>query len=137
MKFSLPQYNGKDYLVLTIVIVPFTLAVNSIIFGSRYFTTGVIFFPATFITAFLLAIEFFCCGLLALALKKRLPHEEQTPLRLFLMILFFVGLSGVFLLTVFHGYEAFPSFNYSYSEKRFIWAYVSMAIINIFLTLLM
>ena len=137
MKFRLPQYNGKDYLVLAIVIVPFTLAVNSIIFGSRYFTNGNIFFPTTFITALLLALEFTLCGMLALIVRKRMPHEEQTPKRLFLMVVCFVGLSGIFLLTVFHGYEMFSSFDYTYNEKRFIWAYVSLAIVNIFLTLVM
>src|SRR5829696_4926268 len=136
MKIRLPQYSGKDYLVLAIVIIPFSLALNSIIFGSRYFTNGAIFFPSTFITAFVFCLDFIICGALAMILKKRMPHEEQTPRRLFLMILCFVALSGTFLLTVFHGYEVFTSFSYTFNEKGFIWAYVSMAIVNIFLTLL-
>ena len=135
MKIRLPQYSGKDYLVLTIVILPLTIALNSIIFGSRYFT-GNIFLLATVLTALIFSIDFTICGALALLLKRRMPDEEQTPRRLFLMIVCFVALSGLFLLTVFHGYETLPSFNYTFNEKGFIWAYVSMAIINIFLTLL-
>lgn len=136
MKFRLPQYSGKDYLVLAIVILPFTFALNSILFGGRYFTQWPIFLPATFITGVIFSIDFTLCGIIALMLKRRMPDEEDTPRRLFLMIVCFVTLSGIFLLSVFHGYELIPSFNYTYNEKGFIWAYMSMAIVNIFLTML-
>jgi sensor histidine kinase YesM len=136
MKIRLPQYSGKDYLVLAIVILPLTLALNSIIFGARYFTEGTIFIPSTILTALIFSIDFIICGAIALLLKRRMPDEDQTSKRLFFMIVCFIALSGIFLLTAFHGYEVFRSFNYSFNEKGFIWAYVSMAIINIFLTLL-
>jgi len=135
MKIKLPQYSGKDYLVLAITILPLTLSINSIIFGSRYFTLARIFFTATIFTAILFCIDFIICGFLALWLKKRMPAEEQTPRRLFYMIACFIALSGILLLTLFNGYELFPSFDYTFNEKGFIWAYVGMAIINIFLTL--
>jgi two-component system, LytTR family, sensor kinase len=137
MQIRLPQYSGKDYLVLAIVILPLTLALNSVIFGGRYFTTGIIFFPATLITAAIFCIDFIACGFIAIQMKNRMPDEDQTSRRLFLMITSFVGITGVVLLSVFHFYELFPSYNYTFNEKGFIWAYVSMAIINIFLTLLM
>ena len=137
MQLKLPQYSGKDYLVLAITILPITLAINSIIFGSRYFTQAGIFFTATLLTAIIFSIDFTLCGFVATSLKKRMPDEKQTPRRLFYMIVCFVTFSGIFLLTVFHGYEIFSSFHYSFNEKGFIWAYVSMAIMNIFLTLVM
>lgn len=136
MRVRLPQYSGKDYLVLAIVIMPFTFALNAVLFGSRYFTQWHIFLPATVITASLFIVDFILCGALGLMLRKRMPAEEDTPRRLFLMIVSFITLSGIFLLSVFHGYELFPSFDYSYKEEGFIWTYVSMAIVNIFLTLL-
>lgn len=134
---KLPQYSGKDYLVLGIVLGPVTLAVNSFIFGSRYFSDGAIFMPATLITALLFCFQFTLCGAIAMMLKRRMPDERETPRRLFLMITTFVGLSGVVLLTLFNGYELFPTFHYRFNESGFIWAYGSMAILNIFLTLLM
>lgn len=134
---QLPQYSGKDYFVLAITILPITLALNSIIFGGRYFTQAPVFFVATLLTAVVFCIDFIVCGLIAMSLKKRMPLEEQTSLRLFYMIGCFVLLSGLFLYTVFNGYEIFSSFNYTFNEKGFIWAFLGMAIINIFFTLLM
>jgi two-component system LytT family sensor kinase len=135
MKIKLPQYSGKDYMVLAITILPLTIALNSIIFGGRYFTQGNIFFTATIFTAILFCIDFTICGFIAMWLKKRMPAEEQTPRRLFYMIACFIALSGILLVTLFNGYEVFGSFNYIFNERGFIWAYVGMAIINIFLTL--
>jgi LytS/YehU family sensor histidine kinase len=64
-----------------------------------------------------------------------MPDDEQTSRRLFYMITCFVCFSGLLLVTIFNVYELFPSFHYSFNEKGFIWAYVGMAIMNIFLTL--
>jgi sensor histidine kinase YesM len=135
MKLKLPQYSGKDYVVLAATLLPLTIALNSILFGSSYFMNWKIFLTATFLTAFIFSIDFIICGAIAMMLKKRMPEEEQTPRRIFLMIVSFIALSGIFLVTIFNGYELFPSFNYTFNEKGFIWAYVSMAIMNIFLTL--
>lgn len=137
MRLALPQYSGKDYAVLAAVILPFTVAVNGVVFGGEYFTNGNVFLTATPLTGVLLSIEFVACGAIAVLLKARMPRESQTTQRLFLMISCFVLLSGVFLLTIFHGYELFPSFNYTFNEKGFVWAYVCMTIVNIFLTLVM
>lgn len=137
MRFRFPQYSGKDYIVLGIIILPFTLALNSVIFGARYFTQPEIFWPTTLLTAFVFSIDFVLCSAIAAFLKKRMPAEEQTNQRLVYMIICMVALSGFFLLTVFHGYELFASFQYTFNEKGFIWSYMGMAIINIFLAILM
>ena len=136
MNLPLPQYSGKDYRVLAIVLGPVPLGINCLIFGSRYFTDGSIFFPATLLTALMFSVEFTLCGAIAQILKKRMPYERQTSLRLFAMIIIFVALSGVVLLTLFNGYELFPHFRYRFNQNGFIWAYGTMAIVHIFLTLL-
>lgn len=136
MKKRLPQYSGKDYLVLAIVILPITLAINSLIFGSRYFMHAGIFIPATIFTGIWFSLEFVLCGIIAESLKKRMPRGADTPRRLFYMILAFVAMSGLFLFIAFNGYEAFTNFQYSFNLNGFVWAYVFMSIMNIFLTLL-
>ena len=136
MRIQLPQYSGKDYKVLSIVIVPFTFGLNSAIFGNRYFTNGSIFIIATLLTAAIFSIYFISCSNIAMVLKRRIPDEIQSSKRLFILICSIIALSGIFLMILFRSYELFPSFNYAFYDQGFIWAYVSMAIVNIFLTLL-
>ncbi len=137
MKMKVPQYNAKDYLVFGITILPFIIGINATVFGARYFTSFFLFLLATALTGLLLALDFALCIFIATSLKKRMPAQEQTNKRLCLMIAFFTGLSGALLLTVFNVYELIPSLHYTFNEKGFIWTYFSMAIMNIFFTLVM
>ncbi len=137
MKIRLPRYSGKDYMVLGIIILPFTIGLNCVIFGSRYLTEAAIFLPATAITGFLSATDYIFCTAVGAFLKRRMPREEQTTRRMLYMIGILILLSGFFLMTVFHIYEIFPSFRYTFNEKGFIWSYMGMAIINIFLSMLL
>jgi hypothetical protein len=137
MKLRVPQYSGKDYVVLAIIILPFTIGLNAIIFGTRYFSQSGIFLPATLLTGSIFSVDFVLCAAVAEFLKRRMPEEERQNRRLIIMIGCLILMSVFFLLIVFHGYELFSSFQYTFNEKGFIWAFLCMAIINIFLALLM
>lgn len=137
MTLKLPQYSGKDYLVLAVIILPITVIMNSVIFGSDYFSGTGFFMLATLLTALSFSLYFTFCGWVALQMKRRFPYEGQTALKLTLMIVTFVISTGLFLLLLFRGYESIRLFHYQFNEKGFVWSYISMAIVNIFLTLLM
>ena len=137
MKIKLPEYSGKDYLVLAIIVLPLTILINAVIFGVKYFSGVKIFLLATALTAISFSLYFTLCGTVAVLMKNRFPKEEQTGLKLTIMILTFVTMTGLFLLLLFRGYENIRFFNYRFNEKGFIWAYICIAIVNIFLTLLL
>jgi sensor histidine kinase YesM len=136
MKIKLPEYSGKDYLVLGMVILPFTLLMNATIFGTLYFSGWAIFLLATAITGIAFCIDFTVCGYIAILIKKRFPDEKDGSRKLTGMILTFLMVTGLFLLLLFKGYELIHFYGYTFNEKGFIWAYVVLGIINIFLTLL-
>ncbi len=136
MKIELPTYSSKDYIVLALVIVPITLIINSVIFGTNYFSSAYSFFIPTVITAFAFCIDFTLCGFIAVLLKERFPAEKDTPKKLTIMILTFIVVTGLFLGILFKGYESIDSLNYRFNETGFVWAYLSISIINVFLTLL-
>lgn len=136
MKVKLPRYTSKDYLVLGVVLLPITLIINSVIFAGDYFSGWTAFLLPTLITAIAFAVDFTICGYVAVMLKKRFPEEDQVSKRLTLMILSFFIITGVFLFSLFRGYEAIPMLDYSFNNDGFVWAYIGMAIVNIFLTLL-
>ncbi len=136
MKAGLPQYSGRDYIVLGIFILPITIAINAVIFGTRLFADLPLFGLACLVTATVFTLDFILCGMVAVNLKKRLPRDEQTGTRLALMIGVFMLLTGLFLLVLFRGYEMIPYFDYQFNETRFTWACFGMGITNIFLTFL-
>lgn len=133
---KLPRYTRKDYLVLLWVILPFTIVLNTLIFGKLYFSAWYIFALATLISGVAFSLDFLICGFIAVALKSRFPREKHLTLRLSLMIVTFLIITGLFLFSLFRGYEAFGFFGYTFNDSAFIWSYIAMGIFNIFLTFL-
>lgn len=132
----LPHYTRKDYLVLLWVILPFTIVLNTLIFGKLYYSEWYIFLLATVISGIAFSIDFMLCGFIAVIMKTRLPHERQLVLRLTLMIITFLIITGLFLFSLFKGYEGIGFYGYSFNDAGFIWSYMAMGIFNIFLTFL-
>jgi two-component system, LytTR family, sensor kinase len=137
MKWKLPQYNGKDNLVMVTAIFPFAIILNSIILGSTYYSSWTIFLAATLLSAGATCIDFIACGWIAVSLKARFPEEHQVVKRLTLMILTFLIISALFLYSLFRGYEQISMLHYQFNEPGFVWSYFTLGILNIFLTFLM
>ncbi|HRH61509.1 MAG TPA: histidine kinase, partial [Chitinophagaceae bacterium] len=137
MKIQLPAYNGKDNYVMIVAMPLFGMVINSIIFGADYFTNWQLFLLATIISSVAGGIDFILCGFVAVTLKQRFPEEHQLLKRLSLMIFTFLIISGLFLYSLFRGYELIHFFNYRFNEAGFVWSYFALGILNIFLTFLM
>jgi two-component system LytT family sensor kinase len=133
---KLPRYTSKDYEVLLWIMMPFAMVINTLIFGRMYYSSWPIFLIATFITGIGCAIDFILCGYVAVAMKARFPSEKQLTRRLTFMILIFLTLTGLFLYSLFQGYESIGFYGYRFNETGFIWSYIAMGILNIFLTFL-
>lgn len=137
MRLKLPQYNGKDNLVMLLAMPAFAIIINCIILGGKYFASWKVFLIATLLSAAAACIDFILCGWVAVTLKTRFPKEQQVIKRLTLMILTFLIISGLFLYSLFSGYEHVEMLNYQFNEAGFVWSYFALGILNIFLTFLM
>lgn len=137
MSARLPQYTRKDYSVMAWVMWPFTLLLNTAIFGKVYFTNWQVFLLATVITGIAISIDFMICGLVAVALKKRFPNERQVAKRLMFMILTFWLITLLFLSALFRGYELVSFYGYTFNESGFVYSCIALGIMNVFLTFLM
>ncbi|CAN5758175.1 hypothetical protein BH11BAC3_BH11BAC3_11810 [soil metagenome] len=137
MKIKLPQYNGKDNLVMLLVVPLFSFFLNIINFGRQYFKGVQYFILATMITVVALGLYFILCGGVAVLLKKRFPTEGQLMKRLSISIFTFLIATGLFLYFLFHFFEWIKYFNYQFNETAFFWSYFTLGILNIFLTFLM
>lgn len=137
MEIKLPQYSGRDNLVMLVIVPVFTLFINYNIFGSPYFNDLRLFLLTTLITGIGFCLDFILCGWIAVVMKNRFPREWQLIKRLTWMILIYLLLTGLFLYALFQVYELNFYFSYRINEAGFVWSYFSMGIINVFLTFLM
>lgn len=137
MKLALPQYNGKDNLVMLLILLPYTLVINGIMFGRYYTSSMQVFLLTTFLTALASVVHFVICGMIAVALRNRFPLASTVMKRLSVMIGVFLILSGLYLFFLFHAYEKIPWIEYSFNENNFTYGYFALGIINIFLSFLM
>jgi LytS/YehU family sensor histidine kinase len=72
----------------------------------------------------------------AVAMKNRFPDDKQVVKRLTFMITIFLIISGLFLYSLFSGYELIHFYGYTFNRNGFIWAYISMGALNTFLSFL-
>lgn len=133
---KIPAYTSKDTYILVGSMLPISILINSFLFGKRYFTEADVFGFATIVTFSLMAVSFVICGFIAVILRNRFPQDAQTVNRMALSIVIFVLLSAVILSFIFRMYEYFNFLNYSFNEYDFTRAFLSLCIMNVFLTFL-
>jgi two-component system, LytTR family, sensor kinase len=137
MKWKLPQYSGKDYLVLSFFVGPFAISINSLMLGARYFTDYRVFFIATAAAAIDYSAGFTCCSAVGVLLKRYFRGEEGIGRRLLVMILFFLIIVVIFLEILFQGYKFIPFFQYTFHKTAFVWSLIGTGISSIFITFLL
>ncbi len=137
MKINMPKYNGKDYLVMLLTIPLFSLLLNSINFGTQYFSGFWYFLVTSLVTFLWFCVNFIICVTIAVFLKKRFPSDLDLIKRFSLMIVTFLITTGLFLFALFNLFESIKYFNYRFNENAFAWSYLTLGIISIFLTFLM
>lgn len=137
MKWKLPQYSGKDYFVLAFFIGPFTISINSLMLGTRYFGDIMVFITATLAAAADFSVGFTICSAIGVWLRRFFKGEEGIGRRLLLMTFLFLILTIVFLLVLFRGYERIPFFNYRFDDLSFAWACIGTGIYVVFITFLL
>lgn len=133
---TIPQYSGKDQLVFMTIVLPYTLCMNFIIFGTQYISSLFYFFVISAVTVIVFTIFFTGMGSLAVFMKKRFFKEEQVGVRLGTIIAFALLLSALFLWLLFRFYEAIPYFRFKSSDETFVWSFFALSISNIFLSFL-
>ena len=117
-------------------MIPFAMVLNILIFGKQYFSGWGIFVFATLITMAATFIDFTLCGGVAVILKRRFPLDNEVRKRFAIMIIIFLIISGLFLYFLFSVYAWIRFYNYSFNQGGFTLAYISMGVLNIFLTFL-
>lgn len=133
---SFPKYTNKDTAVLLSTMIPFTILLNSLIFGKSYFGDWSKFLLATAITFAVLSISFLMYGIIAIRFRERFPHDHQLVKRIVLTLGIFFTLTALILFLLIKFYEFINFYGYRFTDHAFIMAFTSTAVLNIFLTFL-
>lgn len=117
-------------------LIPFTLILNSIIFGMRYFTEWQTFAIASLVAFAFLSLSFVLYGGVAVAFRNRFPRDDQFMKRTLIVISLFIIMTGLLILLLFQIYDSIAALNFVFREGRFIGAYSATVVLNVFLTIL-
>ena len=101
-------------------ITPFTIILNSIIFGKRYFTEWHVFTIASVVAFVFLCVSFVLYGGVAVAFRNRFPKDDQFLKRTLIIVGLFIIMTGLLIILLFTIYESIGSLNFTISEGRFI-----------------
>lgn len=115
----------------------FGIVFNTVNFPEQYFSDAVHFLVFTVISVAEFCVYFIFCGAVAVWLLKVFPAEKDLYKRLVVTIIFFLLLTGLVLYGILQTYELIPWFHYTYNEQVFLWNYITLGIINVFLTFFM
>jgi two-component system, LytTR family, sensor kinase len=132
----IPTYSGKDFSILFLTMIPLTGLINFWLYGSFYFNNLSAFLSVSIVTFFFLAVAFLCYGLVAIAIRDHLPGDKQLFQRMLLAIVVFSLMSAIAATLLLKLYDYFSFWNFQYSDAVFAKVYLSIIVINIFLTFL-
>jgi len=132
----LPRYTDRDLAVLLWTMIPFSVLLNFIMFGSEYWENGVLLLVATPLSFLILSASFILFGHIAVILRQRFPGDEDFFKRTMVLIFLYLTISALILTMLFGLYNWIGLHETRSTGNSLTWAYVVTGILNIFLTFL-
>lgn len=134
--FTIPKFHTKDFTVLVASMLPLAVLDNYFLYGNAYFSSASQFTITTLVTFAYLGAGFMTYGFVAIFLRWRFPEDHQTFKRLLICLGIFFLMSAVYTSVLLLIYDRFEFYGYEYFENDFIKGYLSLIVLNVFLTFL-
>ncbi|MEP7319070.1 MAG: histidine kinase [Panacibacter sp.] len=132
----LPQYTKKDRLIFLCSMPAIVIILNSLLYGSSYFTGFKTFVAASMVTFIIMGSSWHLLTWINVELRNRFPSNHDLFKRLLISIGLSIIITWLTLTAIFHGYDYFDFFGYSLNETRYTWMTVIGVILNVFITFL-
>ena len=133
-KLHIPTYTSKDFIVMVVSMLPFTVFMGHVLFADRYWQNAASFLNITLVLFSVCGSTFFVYGIVAVWLSRRLPHDRQIPKKLAISIGLFLLISVAFLNLLLRLLDSMALFNYSYRIEHFWNLFAALGSLNILLT---
>lgn len=127
-------YSRKEWLIALILLPPFALILNYVLFGNKYFSAWGSFFLASLVTTLVIFIVYICCGMIATVMRNRFPKYSQTFRRIAFSLLIYVAMMWAAISVLFWGYDYIGYLGYEINMVKYVWALVVGAFCNLLAT---
>src|SRR5262245_5862868 len=94
-------YSRKEWVIAIVMMPPFSVLLNFVLFGTQYFSSLKNFLIPTGITLAVIMLVYVCCGMVATMLRNRFPKYSQTFTRIAIGLCIYIALMVTALSIIF------------------------------------
>jgi sensor histidine kinase YesM len=127
-------YSRKEWLIALVLLPPFALLLNYVLFGNKYFSAWGPFLLASIITTLVIFIVYICCGMVATVMRNQFPKYSQTFKRIFISLLIYVAMMAAAISILFWGYDYIGFLGYEINMVKYFWALIVGSFCNLLAT---
>jgi sensor histidine kinase YesM len=128
------KFSSKERTIGLIIVPPVAVVMNSVLFGSAYFSGWLQFLLPTLISSIVIFFVYTLCGMVAAMLQNRFPKYSQTFKRIGLELLYFLIIMVVSITILFYGYDYMHLLGLKVKMHNYPWVLVVGATCNLLAT---
>lgn len=128
------SYSKKEWIIAVLILPPFSMLLNFVLFGAQYFSSLKNFLIATFVTLGVITLVYVSCGMVAIMLRNRFPKYSQTFKRISIGLGIYIAIMAAALSIIFWGYDYIGFMGYQISITKYAWTLIVGAFCNIMAT---
>lgn len=117
-------------------MLPMSMLITYFLYSPGYFSNFFRYLPVTLVTFIYLSVGFLTYGFVAIFLRNRFPNDSLSMKRLAICLSIFYLMSAVYASFLLLVYDYFRFYGYHYNEEDLTTTYLTLVVINTFLTFL-
>jgi sensor histidine kinase YesM len=127
-------YSRKEWFIALLLLPPFALVLNYVLFGNNYFSAWQPFLLASLITTLVIFIVYVCCGMIAVVMRNRFPKYSQTFRRILFSLIIYIAMMAAAISVLFWGYDYIGFLGYEINMAKYVWALIVGSFCNLLAT---
>jgi sensor histidine kinase YesM len=128
------SYSRKEWVIAVLLMPPFSVLLNFVLFGTQYFSSLRNFLIPTGITLAVITLVYVCCGMVATMLRNRFPRYSQTFKRIAIGLSIYITIMIAALSIIFWGYDYLGFMGYQINLDKYVWTMIVGVFCNIMAT---
>lgn len=115
------KYSKSERWIAALLLPPFAIIANILLFGSKYFQSLSGFLTATLITLAVIFLVYVSCGMVAVIFLHKYPKYSQTFKRIGFSLLAYILMMTAGISLLFWGYDYLGFMGFTMNYTNFFW----------------